>query len=152
MNLAIAEQYAKEKMQEHNLSDWQFEFTRAVRRFGSCNYTNKKIKLSRPLTELNNEWHVFDTILHEIAHALAGNEAGHGHQWKQKCIEIGCNPSRTYSSADVVTPPKNWRGKCPSCDRAIFRYDRSKIACGFCCKIRNGNKYSSDYLFVWERI
>jgi hypothetical protein len=50
----------------------------AVRRFGTCRYSRKLITLSRQLIELNDQARVLDTILHEIAHALAGPKTGHG--------------------------------------------------------------------------
>jgi len=59
-------------MQQHGLVGWTFKFDHARRRFGCCNFTRRTISLSRPLTFLNDDAEVRDTILHEIAHALAG--------------------------------------------------------------------------------
>ena len=59
-------------MREHRVpGDWLFEFDRSKVRFGRCHYGRKEISLSRHLVELNDEAEVRETILHEIAHALA---------------------------------------------------------------------------------
>jgi hypothetical protein len=59
-------------MREHQLlPKWSFQFDSAKLAFGKCNFTDRVISLSRHLVELNNEAEVRDTVLHEIAHALA---------------------------------------------------------------------------------
>ena len=62
-------------MRLHELDDWQFRLDRATSRFGSCNHRCKTITMSRLLVTLNDKREVRDTILHEIAHALAGPKA-----------------------------------------------------------------------------
>ena len=70
MELADAESLALELMRQHGLLPrWKFKFDRAIRRFGCCNEGKRLISLSARLTELNSEYEVRDTILHEIAHA-----------------------------------------------------------------------------------
>ena len=40
-----------------------------------------------------------DTVLHEIAHAIAGREAGHGPLWKVTARRIGATPrAKAYES------------------------------------------------------
>ena len=75
-------------MARHGLGDWTFQFDRAKRRFGACNYTTRTISLSRTLTRLNDDAAVRETLLHEIAHALTPG-AGHGPAWQVKCLEFG---------------------------------------------------------------
>ena len=95
-------------MRLYGLADagWRFRFDHARRRFGRCDYTNRRITLSRPLTLLNAEPEVRDTVLHEIAHALCPGD-GHGPRWKAKCREIGARPVRCYSDATVLSPPRS---------------------------------------------
>ena len=72
MTLAQARRLALRLMRQHKLSPaWSFGFDRSKVRFGKCNFANKEISLSRYLVELNDENEVRETILHEIAHALA---------------------------------------------------------------------------------
>ena len=72
MLLQDAHELALRLMRHHNLlPTWKFEFDRSKVRFGKCSYGSKTISLSRHLVELNADVEVRDTILHEIAHALA---------------------------------------------------------------------------------
>ena len=79
---------------EHDLHDWSFAFNRRKRAFGLCDYTRRTIFLSADLTELNDEAEVSDTLLHEIAHALAGHKAG----------QLRCPPLRLKMSAKAGNP------------------------------------------------
>jgi predicted metal-dependent hydrolase len=105
VNLFDAQHLARALMRQHGLAKWTFRFDHARRRFGSCRARQKVITLSRPLTFLNPEPEVRDTILHEIAHALAPDD-GHGALWKQKCVEIGARPIRCYGDETVASPPR----------------------------------------------
>src|SRR5687767_14955649 len=86
MNLYEAAHLAKQLMRQHGLDalGWTFGFDHARRRFGRCDYTDKRITLSRALTFLNSVDEVRDTVLHEIAHALTPG-AGHGARWRAMC-------------------------------------------------------------------
>jgi len=76
---------------------WSFGWHNAKRTFGTCNYCTRKISLSKPLTAIQTEKHVEDTILHEIAHALTPG-SGHGPEWKRQAILLGCTPKATSYS------------------------------------------------------
>lgn len=154
MKLTEARKLATTAMAEHGLTDkgWRFEFDNAKRRFGCCHTSRRLITISRHLTELNNPLVVYNTILHEVAHALTPYDRGHGREWRQVARGIGCDANRCYSGAEVATPPKPFRGTCPSCGRVILRHKRNKIACGRCCNSFNGGRFNSDYLFNWERV
>src|SRR3569832_903715 len=119
MNLYEAAHLARNLMSQHGLVAWSFSFDHARRRFGRCDYTHKRITLSRPLTLLNNIDEVRDTILHEIAHALCPND-GHGRRWKAKCREGGARPARCYSDAAAASPA-----------RAAARYQYGCQGCGW---------------------
>src|SRR5688572_16549717 len=108
MNLYAARDLAHSLLRQHGLHDagWTFRFDHARRRFGSCRYRAKVVTLSRHLTFLNDEPQVRDTILHEIAHALAGHAAGHGDEWKRMCVTVGANPRRCYDDDEVLSPPR----------------------------------------------
>ena len=138
MNLYAARDLAQQLMRQHGLHDWHFRFDHARRRFGSCRCGagTKMITLSRPLTFLNDEPQVRDTILHEIAHALTPGD-GHGPRWKRKCVEIGANPQRTYGDDEVVSPPRKpawFEMGCDRCDWWVDRRRRTrrKLVCKSC--------------------
>jgi len=142
-------------MNEHGLfiNRWQFQWCEGKRLFGYCNNTKKIISLSLPLTELNSEEQVKDTILHEIAHALAPVGEGHGRIWKSICVKIGANPTRCYSSKDVTKPKANYVRVCTTCnvEHQAYRKSRRKVACGACCKKYNEGKYSDKFILKYKR-
>lgn len=109
MNLNTAKALALDLMGQYNLTTtgWVFKFDRAVRRLGLTNYRAKTISLSEPLTLLNPDSQVRNTILHEIAHALVGSMNGHNDVWRSKAISIGCNGHRETNSAVRVKPRYN---------------------------------------------
>jgi len=114
MKLAEAQTLLLEKMVEHGLVDrgWKMNWDDAKKRFGYCSVGKKAISLSRPLTEANPESEVLDTILHEIAHALASLEhqtdCGHDERWKAICRRIGARPEASCGEDEVVMPEAPW--------------------------------------------
>lgn len=157
MKLTEAKGLALELMRQHGLVDnelgspnWQFDFDTSVRRFGACHWNTRKITLSAKLTALNDLERVQRTLLHEIAHALAGHRAGHGPQWQSICKAIGGDGQRLYSSSDTATVTKSVTGTCPNCKRVLKRHRRSAIACGACCRKYNHNKYDERYKIIWQ--
>lgn len=149
MELSLAQRMAFELMGENDLITWEFKFNNGKLRFGLCSFRQRTIYLSKPLTKLNDEHAVRETILHEIAHALVGIKEGHGPVWRKKARELGCSGERCYGS-EVVTPARKYIGTCPACHKQIERFRRTKIACGACCRA-NGGYFYPQYLFKWER-
>jgi hypothetical protein len=79
---------------------WGFAWDRAIRRAGCCDHARRRITLSRPIFQIeDNREDVLDTILHEAAHALVGPAAGHGARWKAAAVSIGARPERCHSLA-----------------------------------------------------
>jgi predicted SprT family Zn-dependent metalloprotease len=155
MNLAQAQRLAVELMAQHGLtktmeplrigmgaiahapvSPWRFEFDNARRRFGCCFYRHRLITLSKHLVALNDEAQVRDTILHEIAHAIAGPKAGHGPLWKAQAAAIGARPERCYSDENVITVTAKYQATCPTCGQEFKKFKQPKGTryCGKCCR------------------
>lgn len=113
MDLKNAFELLNEEMGAHGLVDlgWSAKFDDAKKRFGVCRMGPKEISLSRPLVSLNSEEEVRDTILHEIAHALAWElhkeGCGHDERWKAICVRIGARPVACYDS-EVIQPELAW--------------------------------------------
>lgn len=143
MTLEATKVLARVLMEQHNLHGWTFTFDRAKRRFGCCDYDRKRISLSAYLVQLNHEEQVRDTILHEIAHALAGRKAGHGRVWQRIAQSLGCSTMRCYTT-EVVEPPPRYEGTCPGCARKIHRLRRKRLACARCSP-----HFDPRFLFVW---
>lgn len=151
MNPVEAARFAQELVADYGLEGWRVELDGAVRRFGCCHYSHKLITLSNHLIKLNDQAVVLDTILHEIAHALAGPRAGHGPEWKRLARSIGCSTERCYSSAHTVQPPLRFLLRCAHCGRSAkrVRAPRRPIACGACCTRFAGGRF--DARFVLKR-
>lgn len=112
VDLRQAWELGRELMDEHGLVEWELVFDRARRRAGACRYRDLTISLSAPLTRLHEPEHVTDTVLHEIAHALAGPRAGHGPRWRATAVAIGASPERCLAE-DVPRIEGRWLGVCP---------------------------------------
>jgi len=151
VKLINAQTLAQTLMQQNELEGWTFHFDRAKRRFGACNYTTKTISLSRHLTQLNSAAQVRETLLHEIAHALTPG-AHHGEAWQRACKQLGIDPKRTYSSAQVEQPAPRYWLVCKSCNLKVPRNRRSRktFACKRCCDEKNGGRYSEKYALQFE--
>ncbi len=161
MNLQDAEKLAKKLIQEHlGLYKWKFKWTFAKRSFGSCNVKRSTwsdavctIKLSRPLTELNDEARVTNTILHEIAHAIQYDQSGymsHDYKWVEIAKSIGCDGERCYESENVNKPSSKYNLVCGTCGSETPKHRKpSRVkACGKCCREHNNGKFSMDYVLV----
>lgn len=147
---------ARELMNENGLQDWRLKWDRAVSRAGLCSFTDRTISLSRPLAEVRSFEETRNTILHEIAHALAGARAGHGPAWKRKAVELGANPERCFQSeaADALREAKSkYFAKCDHCGveykvmRRLSNFDRRYCNANE-CRHRNYHKSTRTYL-VW---
>lgn len=149
MKITEASKLAYELMESHDLftQGWVFEFDRAKKRFGLTQHGKKIISLSRHLTELNDEEHIKDTILHEIAHALVGKGNGHNWRWKMKAREVGANPQRCYDSTKVEKPEYKYSATCPGCETVHGTYKKTRYtySCGKCAPGRYDENFKLDF-------
>ena len=153
MDAIAAKLLASHLMAVHGLTQagWKFMFDNAKRRFGVCKHSTKTIGLSLPLTKLNDEAQVKDTILHEIAHALVGPNHGHNNVWKRKCIEIGAKPQRCYSSATVKQPKMNYVAVCEGCGITHKRIKRVRVGVRYSCKCQRHLPWTKKKLLTYQQ-
>jgi predicted SprT family Zn-dependent metalloprotease len=100
VNTREIEQLAHDLMAEHGLTalGWRFKWDNSKNRGGQCRFNKREIGLSKPIFSLPQNQHgARNTILHEIAHALAGPSAGHGPQWRRQARAIGCTAERCHT-------------------------------------------------------
>ncbi len=83
---------ARGLMDLHGLAEWSFDYIAAEKKLGVCRHRQRQIQLSRKHALEDSEEQVIDTVLHEIAHALAGPDAGHGPRWKAIARRLGATP------------------------------------------------------------
>ena len=147
---------ALDLMRDHGLlaAGWTFEVSRNNRCYGKCYWDRKLIRISGPLSAINSPEETRNTILHEIAHALAPRGAGHGPLWKRVCVNVGCEPIACYGEA-VTRPTGGWLGTCPNCGHTWNKYRRptgQPRACKRCCDAHNGGRFSPRFVFVWAEL
>lgn len=131
----------------HLDDSWTFAFDNAKTRAGLCNYTHKRITVSRYLAERFDDDDIHQVLLHEVAHALAGPRAGHGPRWKAVASDLGYVGKRTHdgSVADEFAP---WVGVCPA-GHEVYRYrkpDSRPRSCSKCSR-----SFSSAHVIVWTQ-
>jgi predicted SprT family Zn-dependent metalloprotease len=113
--------------------DWHFAWNRRKRSLGLCRYHQKRIELSLHFVLANDEAQVRETVLHEIAHALAGEKAGHGPAWKTMCLRVGCKPERCDKGVAVM-PTGRWQAQCPTCGKQYHRHRRPQRRARYWCR------------------
>jgi hypothetical protein len=88
----INQTFLQLQQQHSELSQWRLTFDFARRRAGACFPNKKLISISRHHIELNEWSTIKDTLVHEVAHALAWErfrERGHGPQWRKQVAKLG---------------------------------------------------------------
>jgi len=122
-------------MDQHGLQAWQLKFDHARNRCGACHYDRRALSLSRHFVSLNGPDELRATVLHEIAHALAGVGSGHNHLWRQIAARIGAPTRATNTTAKMPSHP--WLLQCLSCLRVVARRHRRSlnlehVRCRYC--------------------
>lgn len=117
---------ARQLLDQHGLTGWKFAYDRAKRRAGCCKHRTQTVSLSINFVIRNNDDEIKDTLLHEIAHALAGPGHGHDAYWKNICRKIGAKPVRCYDSNEVSMPKGRYKAVCGGCQKVFHRHRRPK--------------------------
>lgn len=124
---------------------WSFAFDRATRRAGLCDYTRKRITVSRHLAERFDDDAIHQVLLHEVAHALAGAGVGHGPQWRRIARELGYVGGRTHDGP-IADDRARWRGRCPRGHEFVrFRRPSRTVSCGRCSR-----RFSAAAIITWH--
>jgi predicted SprT family Zn-dependent metalloprotease len=144
-NVEFAEARARELFIAHGLMRWSFGFDRAVRRAGQCSYRERRITLSRHFVEASTEAQIEQVLLHEVAHALAGQAAGHGLKWRQLATSLGYRHER-IDGRELAQAKARWVGHCPE-GHEHFRQRRATQALS--CKLCSP-RFDSRHLIVWR--
>jgi predicted SprT family Zn-dependent metalloprotease len=134
MELKELETIAFQEMRKHGLHGWTFALADTKRRLGVCKYRTKRIEIAEYHARNNSTPVVLDTLLHEIAHAIAGPAAKHGPAWKAVAVRLGAIPRACDDSHETVVTPGDWQATCPSCAKTYHRYRRPKSLSGYRCR------------------
>lgn len=129
MELHEIEKQAKALMVAHGVGVLPFEFDNGKRRIGACHFKRigttvlpTKITLSRHFAAILTPEELHDTMLHEIAHALAGHAAGHGPVWRNAIRKLGGKAERCKATA--ASPERAVEGTCPKCGKVVSKMHR----------------------------
>lgn len=138
---------ATELFQKHGIVNYSFGFDRAIRRAGLCDYTKRRITISKHLLAAADMDQIEQVLLHEIAHAVVGKSAGHGKIWRQKASEIGYRHERIDGSS-LASEVAKWRGSCPQ-DHEHYRSRKPQrpLSCKLCAP-----SFSRRYLISWVEV
>lgn len=134
---------AKELTAEHGFENIPVVFSRTKKSLGRAWWRGGmpvKIDLSSHWMQHLPEAEVRDTILHEIAHLIAGPWANHGPAWVKACLRVGARPHRTAMLSQEVTESirsaiSKYKAVCEDCgethyfNRMTKRWKRGMYMC-----------------------
>jgi len=138
--------WAEALIAQHLDESWSFAFDNAKRRAGQCDFSRKRITVSRYLAARYDDDTNHQTLLHEVAHALAGRAAGHGKAWKRIARDLGYVGGTTHDG-ETATELAPWVGTCPG-GHTVYRHRRPARASS-CVKC--APTFDRRFLFTWER-
>jgi len=125
------------EMEWHGLLPrWSVAFDNCRTRAGVCDFHKARLSFSRHLVARAKPHEMRNTILHEIAHALAGPRHGHDAQWRRIALRIGCDGRRCH---DMQLAKPRWLYCCSGGCWQERRFKRSAAggrackACGAVC-------------------
>lgn len=128
-----AEHDAARAMLDHGLTEWAFGFGRGKRTLGTTRVrvgaTTGVIRLSRHLIDHASSERRLDTLLHEIAHAVAYQRHGrvamnHGPLWRRVAREVGAEPRATCRDGPDL--PAKHTLVCMRCGTRVGLHRRPK--------------------------
>ena len=134
-------------MARHRLTGWRLIFDNAKTRAGACHSERREITLSRPLTGLYSAEQVTQTVLHEIAHALAGSGHGHDRRWRTIARRIGYTGGRCLP-ADAPQVEGPWVGLCAAGHRTTAH--RRPVRVRSCPRCSAGFDVSARYTWTFR--
>ena len=175
MKIIEAKNLAISLMDKHittNRSLWKFDWQNGLRRLGRCHWNGSKlygisgggtIYLTIDYVVHASIEEVTKTMLHEIAHTIAGPQAGHNYHWRSICRSIGgdgqrlANVEANEGTKVLLEMAKVWEGTCgrPDCDFTIHRTRltaRSKG--GYCPRCFNKAQRENNLMsakIVWRK-
>lgn len=144
--LAFVRASAESLISRYLDASWSFAFDNAKRRAGLCDYRAKRISVSRYLAARYDDETNHQTLLHEVAHALAGPQAAHGTAWKRTARSLGYVGGTTHSG-ETATELAPWVGVCPA-GHLAYRH-RKPTRAASCVKC--APHFDERYLFAWSR-
>jgi len=125
---------------------WAFALDSGKRRAGLCNYTDRRISISKHHIEVHKVDESLQVLAHEVAHALSGKAAGHGKKWLAPAKSIGYRAEK-FSGQEIAKEKAPWVGACPQ-GHEHYRYRKPTrpLSCGLCER-----GFSTRNLIAWRK-
>ena len=130
---------------KHLKPGWQFALDSGKRRAGLCNYTDRRISISKHHIEVHSVDDSLQVLAHELGHALSGKAAGHSKVWLSAAKSLGYRAEK-FSGTEIAREKAPWIGVCPE-GHEHFRYRKPTrpLSCGVC-----GRGFSTANLIAWR--
>lgn len=130
MTKASILELARKLMNQHGYGHLPIKVGNAKRTLGTAVFgrdgTPRELRLSAAILSRMPQ-KAEDTILHEIAHFIAGHKAGHGPRWKSAARRIGADPTRTaHVEPDTQRELSNYVSVCETCGTETYLVRRPK--------------------------
>ncbi len=151
MNRTIASQLLRDTLNQHGLSEWKGSLSLLENNswVGLCDYKKKTIFLNAFAVDIHPDDEIKDTVLHEVAHALVGENHKHDSIWAAKAEEIGARstPCNMFSIPSHVVDAICSGHVVELIEETIkvpkYRVTRLQDECPFCHKVAK-EKFSFD--------
>ncbi len=124
---------------------------------GRATWPKALIELNTRLPDISQD-EVRRTLLHELAHLVAYERAGHGNlqahgpEWQRACRELGIPGERATHRLNLPSRSfkRKWKYVCRSCGTSIERVRRFKarVACYECCQKVNSGVYDERFRLI----
>lgn len=111
--------HAQEVLEYYGLTahGWSFAVDPPAARLGQCRYGPKVVAITETYLRVGNDEQIWDTLLHEVGHALDkviyGVPSGHGRNWKEIGYIIGYNP-KSCKFVNSMFPDTKYVRACPT--------------------------------------
>lgn len=160
---SVVESFGYAALEENGLTDWKIKWGKSKKNYGLCYYSKKLIVLSEFLFQrLEDKRNMVNTVLHEVAHAIAGYKTvlirgkkktkHHTKEWKDACILVGARPERCSSaSLDDNLEDYKYTLVCPECGttHSQSRMPKYKESCAKCQPKFYDEKYRFTIIKNW---
>lgn len=102
---------------------------------GRADFSARTIELNPRLLDRHPE-ELLPTLVHELAHLVAGPRAGHGPAWRRTVTALGGRPEVCHrlDVADLAVRRRVWIWRCDDCGETYPRSHRKawRYLCGDC--------------------
>jgi len=152
-----------ELLWQYELNHWTVSWFGGFKVWGMCCWSKRgiskrQIQLNYQLLELHGEERFYDTLLHELAHALDYESRGrsdHGIKWKLWAEKVGAIPEqydiKTKQEGALEAVKQKYQYKCETCGKLIgpTRIWKREKSCGDCCRA-NGGGFQERFKLVLQ--